>query len=132
MTVRNGGRLLWLASLMVLPLPMLGFDGSFVPVGRFAQLAAGLSILGFTEGADGIVGLFIALLWAHTVGFALLLFGGVSILRRLLAHVVDPARLGVLLAGLAVGLVVGGLTFGEYDSQFHHTTAHATLQELYR
>ena len=35
-------------------------------------------------------------------------------------------------AGLAVGLVVGGLAFGEYESQFHHTTAHATLLELYR
>ena len=132
MTGRNGARLLWLAGLLVLPFPMLGFDGSFVPVGRFVQLALGLSAVGVTEGGEGIVGLFIGLLWAHAIGFGLLLFGLVALLRRVAARLVDEARLGVALASLALAVVVGGLALGEYGSQFHHSTAHATLWELYR
>ena len=59
--------LIWLTLVMVWPVSMFGLDGSFTPVARFIQLASALSWLGFLEGTEGMVGLFIGLLWGHAV-----------------------------------------------------------------
>ncbi|MEM9176635.1 MAG: hypothetical protein AAGC67_15535 [Myxococcota bacterium] len=127
-----GGRLLVGAAWLVLPFPLLGLGGSFVPVLRFAQLATGLSALGLTEGGEGMVGLLVGLLWAHAIGFGLLVWAGVALVRRGLRSALGSGRVGPVLAGLALGVLLAGFVFGEYETQFHHSTAHATLAELYR
>ena len=132
MSEKIGGRALLLAALLVLPFPLLGLGGSFVPVARFAQLALGLSVLGVTEGGEGMVGPMVGLLWGHAIIFGLLLWGAVALLRRLLRRSIGDARVGGVLAALAVVVALGGFAFAEYDTQFHHSTAHATLAELYR
>ncbi len=122
---------LWLVLLVAWPLPMLGLEGSYVPVGRYLQLAGGLSILAIVEDAEGMTGLFVMLLWTHVVLYGALLLAIAFLLNRLIGRVAGAQR---RMVALVVGLaVVAWVWVAEpYDSQFHHSDAHASLLDLYR
>ncbi len=132
MSERAGALLLLLVLVMVLPLPMVGLEGSLVPVARFVQLAVGLSALGVLEGTQGMVGLFLGLLWGHVFVYGLLLCAGVAVLRRVAGALVPSERVAWALVVLALLALGWAFAFAEYDTQFHHTTAHASFAELYR
>jgi len=132
MSERAGARGLLLVLFLVLPLPMIGLEGSVVPVARFVQLAVGLSVLGALEGTQGMVGLFLGLLWGHVLVYGLLLLAGVAALRRVAGALVPGDRVSWVLIVLSVLSIGWAFAFAEYDTQFHHTTAHASFAELYR
>ena len=125
-------RRLVLVLFLVLPLPMVGLEGSVVPVARFVQLAVGLSVLGALEGTQGMVGLFLGLLWGHVLVYGLLLLAGVAVLRRVAGALVPGDRASWVFIVLSVLAIGWAFAFAEYDTQFHHTTVHASFAELYR
>jgi len=123
---------LFLALLWTWPLPLFGLEGTFVPVARFVQLAASLSVLIVLEGTGGVVGVLFALLWGHVLVYGLILFAVASIfVRQVLARLPDRVGSGFTVA--VVVILVFWASFGTpYDTMFHHSDSHASLLELYR
>lgn len=132
MSSRAASWILFAALALVWPLPMVGLEGSRVPVARFAELAAALSVLVALEGAGGMVGLMLLLLWGHVLVYGLALYGVSRLVVRFgLSRL--PARVGAgAVAAVLVGLLAWGVFGRPYDSLFHHSEAHASLLELYR
>lgn len=129
--LRSSTLALWLILFFVLPLPLLGLDGSFVPTARFGQLGGAVGMLGLLEGMQGMVGLFVGLLLGHALVYALALLGVCLFLRRLILMKLarGPRWWVVSLAGL---LLVAWVVIAQpYDTQFHHSDAHASLFEIY-
>jgi hypothetical protein len=84
------------------------------------------------EGAGGMVGAMLLLLWGHVLVYGLLLFGASSLVVRF-----GLSRLPLRVAnGVVVAMVVSLLAWGvfgqPYDTLFHHSDAHASLLDLYR
>ena len=132
MSLRLATFLIWLTLILVWPLPMLGLEGSFTPVARFAQLATALSWLGFLEGTEGMVGIFVGLLWGHAIVYGALLFGiSLAVVKLGLARLPDGIRSAGAMGVIAV-VVIWGVFISEYDTQFHHSSPHASWSELYR
>lgn len=114
------------------PLPLVGLEGSFVPVLRFAELAGALSILVILEGAGGMVGAMLLLLWGHVLVYGLMLYGAASLLVRFGFSRLPPRVAAVTVAATIAALVGWGLFGRLYDTPFHHDDAHASLLDLYR
>ncbi len=123
---------LFAVAALTIPFPLLGLDGSFVPVARYAQLAAVLLVLIAREGAAGMVGLLAGLMAAHAVVYAAVL-GGASwfAVRFVLSRTSSRSRVGLVI-GVALLLLALASFAPVYDTQFHHGSAHARLWELYR
>jgi hypothetical protein len=118
--------------ICVWPLPLVGLDGSSVPVLRFVQLASWITVLVALEGAGGMVGVLFALLWGHAFVYGVLLYVVATFLvAQLRSRLPGRVGNGVLVAAV-VGVVVWGVYARPYDSLFHHRDAHASLLELYR
>jgi len=116
----------------VVPMPFFGLEGSFVPLARLLQLTLTLGVLIGLEGGGGLVGMITGLLLGHVVILGLLLYLGVWLVDRFgLARGPSGLRVAALVI-LAIGLVAWGVFASPYDSQFHHSNAHASLLELYR
>jgi hypothetical protein len=123
---------LFIVLLWIWPFPLFGLDGSMIPVARFAQLAASLSVLIAIEGAGGMVGALAFLLWGHVLVYGLLLFGATTIIIN---HGVSrmPGRVGFWFSVATIlGLLSWGTLSHPYDTAFHHSEAHASLIDLYR
>jgi hypothetical protein len=122
----------FIALLWAWPLPLLGLEGTTIPVARFIQLAVALSVLIAIEGAGGMVGALFFLLWGHVLVYALLLFGAAAIIvKQVILRL--PDRIGFWIAAAAlVALFSWGSFADPYDTAFHHSAAHASLLDLYR
>ena len=94
-------RILWLALLLLLPLPMLSFDG-FIPVARYLLLGGVCIGMRIAEGPGGVVWQLTALFLAHAVVYALLLWAGAWLAARSLAAL--PSRTRGLVVAIAVCL----------------------------
>jgi len=122
----------FLLLLFTFPLPLFGLDGLVVPVARFVQLAASLTVLVALEGACGMVGPMLALLWAHALIYSLILYLWSAIIDRWVGERVSRNGTRWLLAGLTILFVGWGLLGSPYHSSFHHSDPHASLVGLYR
>jgi hypothetical protein len=66
-SVRTSRWLLWLAFLLLLPMPMWGPFDAFVPAVRYAMLLAAGAAVAWAEGTAGPVPLILLLFAAHAV-----------------------------------------------------------------
>jgi hypothetical protein len=98
---------LWLAALLLVPLPMLQF-GARVPVVHHLLLGGVCVVTAWIEGGGGVTGLLIALFFGHAVVYALGLWGLAALAARGLGRLSPRARsLAVwipVVAGLALAL----------------------------
>ena len=134
-TLDRAGALRWVLFFVLLwtwPLPLFGLDGSMVPVARFVQLAASLSVLIAIEGAGGMVGALAFLLWGHVLVHGLILFGAATIIvRGGISRM--PSAAGFWFTVAAVfGLLAWAHFCDPYDTPFHHSNPHAPLLDVYR
>ena len=74
--------LLLIVLICVWPLPLIGLEGSTIPVLRFVQLASWITVLIVLEGAGGMVGVLFALLWAHALVYGVLLYAIATVFER--------------------------------------------------
>lgn len=124
--------LMFLALFCVWPLPLLGLEGSVVPAARFLQLAVAMLALILIEGTGGVVGTISGLMWAHTILYGAMLWVVATLLARFVfSRAGDVARTRIVVCVMAF-LVAWGIWGRPYDTQFHHSEAHASLAELYR
>ncbi len=129
---RTIGWTFFLVLCWTFPFPLIGLEGLTVPAARFIQLAASLSILVLLEGAGGMVGALLLLLWLHALFYAGLLYALCAIVtRKLLPRAPDRADPWLIVA-LCVLMIFWGVLGRPYDTSFHHSDAHASLMELYR
>lgn len=132
LSTRSSIWLLWAALVVCWPLPLFGLEGSFVPAARYAQLASALSALALLEGTQGMVGIFLGLLWGHAVIYAALLLAlAAAVVRLATGRLSASGRAGVVAALVTCVLIWGGIV-SQLDTQFHHSDAHASLWKLYR
>ena len=128
-------RFTWLlvgALLLIWPFPILGLDNVFVPVARLIQLATSLTILVVLEGAGGMVGALLGLLWVHALVYGLILLGIATVItRRLRSRLSGRVSFG-LLAATILALFLWAFFGSSYDTPFHHSDAHASFLDLYR
>jgi hypothetical protein len=123
---------LFLALVFVWPLPLVGLAGSLVPVARFAQLAASLTVFVAIEGLGGMAGTMLILLWSHVLVYGLMLYGVAWLIAsQVLARLPERVAIGATLVAV-LALVGWGTLAPPYDTLFHHSDAHASLAALYR
>jgi hypothetical protein len=123
--------LLFLVAFLTLPLPLLGLEGSLVPVGRYLQLTLVMLGLLAHEGAGGMVGSLTGLFVVHTLVYTSLLALAAWLLGRFVLPrlSISACRTVALVATLV--MIVGASFAPLYDTQFHHSSIHARLLELY-
>jgi hypothetical protein len=123
-------RLLWLAALAIVPLPMVQFH-ELAPVTRYLLLAGVVAGLMWTEGTGTIPWLFFALMVGHALVYAGLLWVAAWGLTRLL-HAAAPRRAGALALLLVAAGVALTLAFDVYRTPFAADSLHANLWTVLR
>lgn len=130
MSRRTAQRVLWIAFLFLVPVPLLTF-GAFVPTMRLLELTTVIVITIVVEGGHGVALLLLGLFAAHTLVFALLLWIAARILAGLLERIA-PAAIGVVTLALVASGLVAAVAVPVYDSPFHARLPHTTLLEVYQ
>ncbi len=106
MSVRSARRLLCLAIVLVIPVPMLGpFDALVPPVRYLILSGAGIAVAA-VEGASGPVPLILLLFGVHAVVYLSLAWLAAWVAARLLAALSPRARRNAVLATCAAMLFV--------------------------
>ncbi|HEX5065521.1 MAG TPA: DUF3604 domain-containing protein, partial [Myxococcota bacterium] len=108
MTQRATRLALWIAALLLVPLPMLQF-GAQVPVAQYLLLAGVCAAVAAVESSSGVLLLLLSLFLTHALVYALLLWFAAGLVARLLARLAPRARTAAVatavLAGLGVALL---------------------------
>ncbi len=99
MSPRAARRVLFLALLLLAPLPMLGFD-AVAPVARYLLLGAVCVGMRLVEGPGGVVWQLAALFFGHALAYAVLLWAGAWLVARALAATGSTARGAVVVAAV--------------------------------
>ena len=124
MSARAARRLLFLAALLIAPVPMLGF-GAFVPVARYVLLGAVCIGMRVAEGPGGVVWQLTALFLGHALVYAGLLWLAAWLAGRALGALPPPVRNAVVALLVVVGALWAVLS-EPYVTPFG-TTAHSDL-----
>ena len=130
MSPRATRRLLWLAALAMLPLPMLQFH-ELAPVTRYLLLAGVVAGLMWTEGTGTIPWLFFGLLLGHALVYAGLLWLAAWGAARGL-YAAAPQRAGALAVVLVAAGLVLTLSFDVYRTPFAAVSPRANLWTVLR
>lgn len=122
-------RILWVAAVLVVPVPLLVVGPGLVPAGRLLELGAVSLALLLAESHQGVVGILTALL----LGQGLLWVGVWWLAALVVAGVLARARRAVLLSLAATALLVtGALLFEIYETPFAAERPRASLLHVYR
>jgi len=124
-------RFLWIAALVLVPVPLLAFAGAVVPTARFVELAVVVLITIFVEGPGGVAPLLLGLFLVHALVYAALLWLAAWGLTWALERAA-PAALRVVVWTLVLFGLGWTLSVPVYHTPFHARLPHATLLEVYR
>ena len=130
MIPRSTRSILWLAALVLLPLPMLQV-GAMIPVTRYLLLAGVAAGLILTEGAGLIPNAMFALLLGHALVYAGLLWVAAWALAKGL-HAAAPRAAGNLALALVAVAVIWAIATEPYFTPFAPDTARANLLRVLR
>jgi hypothetical protein len=117
MTPRAARRWLWLGFVLMLPFPMLGPFGGFLPAARYAILFAATAAIAVVEGAAGPVQGILMVFGVHLLATLALTWLLAWIASRALAPLSDARRRNVVCGVVAVMLVYA-LAFEPYQTPF--------------
>ena len=129
MSPRASRRVLFLTSLLLVPLPMLTFD-AFVPVARYLLLGAVCVGMRIAEGPGGVVWQLAALFFGHAVVYGLLLWLAAWAAGRALGALPARVRTGAI-AFVVIVCGVWALATRPYVTTFG-PAARANLVEVLR
>lgn len=117
MTPRAARRWLWLGLALMLPFPVLGPFGGFMPAARHAILFAATGAIAVVEGAAGPVLGILLVFGAHLLATLLLTWLLAWVASRALAPLSDAMRRNLVL-GVVAALLVCALVFEPYETPF--------------
>ena len=123
-------RVLWVAGLLLVPVPLMALADAFVPTARILELGLVVLITILVEGAAGIALLLLALFVGHAVVYAALLWLASWLVTWAIDRVV-PTALGATTIVLVVVGVLWTSSMPVYDTPFHSRLPHATLLQVY-
>ena len=131
MSPRAVRRLLWLAAVFVVPLPIVAFGPGLVPAAH--QLELGLLALAFgvVESTEGVTLLLAGAFLLPALIYAALLWGLAWLAARALAMLPPHARTRAALLGIAFGVGFAALE-PIYETPFSSRSARSTLLGVYR
>ena len=131
MSTRASQRILWIASALLVPLPVLFPGPGLVPAARFLMLGGvSLAVMLF-ESTRGAVAPLAALLLLQAVVWLALLWLVAGLAARGLARLRSQARMQVTLALVAAALLLGATT-EIYHTPFAAEVARGNLLHVYR
>ena len=131
MSTRASQRILWIASALLVPLPVLFPGPGLVPAARFLMLGGvSLAVMLF-ESTRGAVAPLAALLLLQAVVWLALLWLVAGLAARGLARLRSQARMRVTLALVAAALLLGATT-EIYHTPFAAEVARGNLLHVYR
>lgn len=117
MTPRAARRWLWLGFALMLPFPVLGPFGGFLPAARHATLFAATAAIAIVEGAAGPVQGILLFFGVHLLATLLLTWLLAWLASRALAPLSDSMRRNVVWGAVAVMLLCA-LAFEPYETPF--------------
>jgi hypothetical protein len=121
-------RLLWLTSLVTVPVPYFAVERGYEPVARLLVFATITSAAALSD-PDFAAGMFAGLFVLQAFGYAGLLYAGARVLgRRLSAIASGPVRRG-LLAAVLVALLGLGLS-GAFVMPFARSGSRGSVLDL--
>jgi hypothetical protein len=124
-------RLLWLALLLMLPLPLLGIDRGLVPAGRSLMLGAICALVILLESANGVAGLLVAVFWGQALVYSLLLWCVAWGIVRLTRGLSSRGRGALVLGGiLAIALLCSSIEI--YRTPYRAASIHSSLLGVYQ
>jgi hypothetical protein len=127
---RSTRRILWIAALLLVPLPMLRF-GAVIPVARYLLLGGVTGGLIASEGTGTIPNVFFVLLMLHVLVYAALLYGAARLLARAL-HAAGPRLARRLALALVAAATLVALTQEIYVTPFAPVSPRASLLDVLR
>ena len=130
MSARAPRRVLWIAALVLVPLPMLQF-GADVPVVRYLILAGLTLALIVAEGAGWVGTTFLLLFLGHALVYGALLWVAAWAAARAL-HRWAPRRAGAVALGLAALGLVGALVARPYVTPFSSVSLRSNLPVVFQ
>ena len=130
MSRKTARRVLWVAALLLVPVPLLAIAEAFVPVARIFELGLVVLITILVEGPGGVAPILLTIFLVHAVVDAAVLWGVAWLLTWGLERVA-PAALGPVVLALVVAGCVWGAALPIYHTPFHAQVADATLLEIY-
>ena len=131
MSTRASQRILWIASALLVPLPVLFPGPGLVPAARFLMLGGvSLAVMLF-ESTRGAVAPLAALLLLQAVVWLALLWLVAGLAARGLARLRSQARMRVTLALVAAALLLAATT-EIYHTPFAAEVARGNLLHVYR
>ncbi len=131
MSTRASQRILWIASALLVPLPVLFPGPGLVPAARFLMLGGvSLAVMLF-ESTRGAVAPLAALLLLQAIAWLALLWLVAGLAARALARLRSQARMRVTLALVAAALLLAATT-EIYHTPFAAEVARGNLLHVYR
>lgn len=124
-------RLLWIAALLLVPVPLLIFTEAFVPTARLLELAGVVLITIFVEGSAGAAPAILGMFLVHALVYAILLWVACWLVTAAVARVA-PRALGWVTFGLIAAAVTAGIATPLYHTPFQARTPYSTLFEVYQ
>ncbi|HZR84181.1 MAG TPA: hypothetical protein VFD92_23995 [Candidatus Binatia bacterium] len=106
MTVRTSRRVLFAATFLLAPAPLLVLTTGWMPPATYALLTGVCALQAASEGADGAVPRILAMFAAHTAVYLLLSWLVAWLASSALARLSPTARRAATLAIVATGLAV--------------------------
>ena len=116
MSPRATRRTLFLAALLLAPLPMFGFD-AWLPVARYVLLAAVCVGMRVVEGPGGVVWQLTGLFLAHALVYGLLIWLATRFAERALRSLSSRSR-GALVVSGVLGVLVWAIATQPYVTPF--------------
>ena len=124
-------RALWIASLLLVPVPLWVFAEAFVPTARLLELGTVVLITIAVEGPAGVAPLVLALFFGHAAVYTALLWVCSWIFCATIDRIYRPA-LTPLCTILILGGIVWALSSPVYTTPFHPDLPRSTLWEVYQ
>jgi len=122
--------LLWVAAVVIVPVPFFLAQTGTVPAARILMLGISTLLLIVVEGAQGKAGVAAGLLLAQAGLYCAVLWLATRILVRLLGRLPRPAAVSMAALLLAVGIAVA-CGFDVYRDPFRHRALHTNLLHVY-
>jgi hypothetical protein len=130
MSTRGARRIVWLALVVGLPVPLALVGRGWMPAGAMVELAVATLAVGLRERLDGVLPTLVAVLLLQATVWAVVCWLGATIVVRGLVAVA-PRSLGRATVALVVLAALLASAVPIYRSPFHATRAHQTLVEVY-
>ena len=130
MSTRGVRRLLWLASILLVPVPMIGLGSGWAPPAHLLEMAGLTLVFGLVESMHGIVVALLASFALPALLYAALLWPLAWAVARVLAPLAPLTRLRV---ALLIVMLCGGYAIARpiYDTPFSNRSPQSTLLGVY-